>query len=334
MSGMQTLTDNWGLIGHEWAVDLLASRLATGRTGHAYLITGVPGTGRFTLALRFTQAMNCQSADWPFGVPCGHCRACTLIARGVHPDVQVIRADGRSIKIEAIRDLQRDLTVSPIEGRYRVAIIEEMQTATDQAADALLKTLEEPPASTRLILTADAAENVRPTIVSRCQVVPLRPVRPQAIAAALMQRYDLPADEANTLARLAAGRPGWAITAVDDENQLARRREMIDMLLDVLRAGRTERFNLSERIARDNSLPLLLETWQSWWRDLLLTVEGSSVAPVNADRWEELRALTYDVTSEEVRRALLAIRRTMDALSKNANARLALDVMFLDMPYL
>ncbi|HPV07493.1 MAG TPA: hypothetical protein PLD57_10495, partial [Aggregatilineales bacterium] len=82
------------------------------------------------------------------------------------------------------------------------------------------------------------------------------------------------------------------------------------------------------------SLPLLLETWQSWWRDLLLTVEGSSVAPVNADRWEELRALTYDVTSEEVRRALLAIRRTMDALSKNANARLALDVMFLDMPYL
>lgn len=334
MSLMDTINDNWGLIGHEWAVDLLASRLATERAGHAYLITGVPGTGRSTLALRFAQAMNCQSPDVPPGVPCGHCRACTLIARGVHPDVQVVRADGRSIKIEAIRDLQRDLSVSPVEGRYRVAMIEEIQVATDQAQDALLKTLEEPPATTRLILTADSAENVRPTIVSRCQVVPLRPVRAQAISAALVSRYSLPADEASTLARLAAGRPGWAIAAVDDENQLARRREMIDLLLAVLRGGRTERFNVSENIARDESLPLLLETWQSWWRDVLLTVEGSSVAPVNADRWEELRALSYDVTAEEARRALLAIRRTLDALNKYANTRLALDVMLLDMPYL
>jgi len=323
--------DNWGLIGHEWAVDLLASSLAGGRAGHAYLITGVPGTGRATLALRFAQALNCENPD---RAPCGECRACDLIARGLHPDVQIIEADGRSIKIEQIRDLQNGLSLRPVEGRCRVAILLEMQTATDQAADALLKTLEEPPPTTRLILTADAAENVRPTIVSRCRLVPLRPVRAQTINAALTRLHDLPAGEANTLAELAAGRPGWALAALQNPDLLTARAQIIDTLLEVLRGGRTERFNLSEALARDAALPLVLQTWQSWWRDVLLLAEGGSAPPVNADRWDELRALSLNLSPEQARRALHAVRRTITALTKNVNTRLALDVMLLDMPYL
>lgn len=327
---MTLTTDNWGLIGHRWAVDLLRSRLASQRAGHAYLITGAPGTGRSTLALRFAQMMNCTGES----PPCGHCRACDLIERGVHPDVQIIAPEGRSIKIEVIRDLQHDLSLRPVEARYRVAIIEEMQAATDNAADALLKTLEEPPTSTRLLLTATSAETVRPTIVSRCQVVPLRPVRAEVIAAALSEHYDVPTDEADTLARLSGGRPGWAINAVHSPEVLDQRRQIIDLLLMMLQADRTERFNFSESIYRDASLPLILDTWQSWWRDVLLVVSGSSVPPVNADRWDELRDLAYDVTTEEAQAALQAVRRTIEMLGRYVNTRLALDVMLLDMPYI
>ena len=327
---MGTTANNWGLIGHEWAVDLLASRLASGRIGHAYLFTGSPGAGRRTLALRFAQALNC-TGDAP---PCGQCRACDLIARGAHPDVQVIAPEGRTLKIEQVRDLQHDLTLAPVEARYRVAILEDMQAATDQAADALLKTLEEPPGATRLLLTADSVDNVRPTIVSRCQVVPLRPVPARTLSAALVQRYGLPVEEANTLARLAAGRPGWAIAAAEDPAIVERHREVVGELLGLLRADRTGRFNASERIARDEALPFILETWQSVWRDVLHVVEDSSVLTVNADHQDELTALARDVSAEQARRALYAVRRTIAALEKYANTRLALDLMLLDLPYL
>lgn len=325
-----TLNDNWGMIGHRWAVDMLARRLDSGRLGHAYLITGPSGSGRSTLALRLAQAMNCTGSP----VPCGVCRSCDLIAREGHADIHRLVPDGRSIKIEQVRNLQHDLALRPVEAPYRVAIIEQAQTATGHAADALLKTLEEPPPTTRLILTADAAENLLPTMVSRCQVIALRPVPVGDIAQAVASRYALSADEASMLAHLAGGRPGWALRAAEDPEVLAARAEIFDGLLGALAADRGGRFSYVEGIYRSDALPLLLDTWQSWWRDVLLLAEGSRTAPVNADRVTDLERVAASVTPEEARRALRATRQTIDALERNANTRLALDVLMLDMPYL
>jgi DNA polymerase-3 subunit delta' len=330
---MSTYDDNWGMIGHEWAVDLLASRLAGDRAGHAYLFTGPSQIGKSTLAIRFAQAMNCTDPV-DGGSPCGQCRACDLIGRGVHPDVQVVTAEGKSIKIEAIRELHQSLALRPYEARFRVAILPDMQLATDHAADALLKTLEEPPASTRLLLTSDVSESLLPTIVSRCQVIPLRPVSIDTLADALIHRHGLDGREAAMLAALSGGRPGWALSAIENPDLLKNRTEIVNALLAVLNEKRVGRFNYSEEIARHAELQLILETWQSWWRDVLLLVEGSSVTPVNVDRREDLEALSLQVTPEEARRALMAVRRTIEALGKNANTRLALDVMLLEMPYL
>jgi DNA polymerase-3 subunit delta' len=325
---MSAYGENWGLIGHEQAVHLLAERIAHANTTHAYLITGPAQIGKTTLAVRFAQALNC-SGETP---PCGQCRTCDLIARGAHPDVQIIAPEGRSIRIEAIRDLQTALSLKPFEARYRVAVILEAQKATDQAADALLKTLEEPPATTRLVLTAASAETVRPTVVSRCHVIALRPVatgRIEQVLAAL----GTPPDEAHRLARLSGGRPGWALTAMQQPEIAEQRAQFIVQLLDMLQADRTGRFAYSEEIARHEALAALLDTWQSWWRDVLLLVEGAAVAPVNVDFSSALHDVASRVTAEQARLALQAVRRTADAIDRNANTRLALDVMLLDMPF-
>jgi len=330
---MSIYGENWGIIGHEWAVELLANRLESGRASHAYLFTGPSQIGKATLALRFAQAMNCTTPG-AGPSPCGKCRACDLIGRGIYPDVQVVSAEGKSIKIEAIRELQQSLSLRPYEARYRVAILLDMQLATNHAADALLKTLEEPPASTRLLLTSDASESLLETIVSRCQVIPFRPVSANTLTEALRHNYGLYEAESEMLSALSGGRPGWAISAIEDPDILKNRAEIMNGLLAVLNEKRVGRFNYSEEITRHTDLPLILEIWQSWWRDVLLLVEGSPVTPVNIDHREELESLSFQVTSEEARRALLAVRRTIDALEKNANTRLALDVMLLEMPYL
>ena len=326
---MTTTNDNWGLIGHGWAVALLKARIAAGRAGHAYLITGPAQIGKMTLALRLAQAVNC-TGDTP---PCGVCRTCDLIARGGHPDVQVVEPDGKTIKIEAIRDLQAMLSLHPYEARHRVAIIPVTKAIiTDQAADALLKTVEEPPDATRLVLLAESAQQVLPTIVSRCQTLALRPVPAAEIAAALIAR-GAAADDARRLARLSGGRPGWAITALAQPELLELRAGIVQGILASLQLNRTGRFNYAEEIASNAALTLILETWQSWWRDVLLLAEGSRVEPVNADYEDVLRALAGQVTPEEAQRALRAVQRTIDAMAKYANTRLALDVMMLDMPF-
>lgn len=321
---------NWGIIGHEWAVDLLRRRLAAGRLGHAYLFTGAPGTGRATLALRLAQALNCEAG--PGRSPCGECRPCRLIGRGQHPDLHVIEPENRSIKIEAVRGLQHDLTMAPYEARTRVAILQDMQAASDQAADALLKTIEEPLPTTRLLLTAESAETLPATIASRCQVLLLRPVPAETLARALAARYDVSTEKAALLARLSGGRPGWAIRRAEDPALLEGRTAIFEALLEVLHADRTARFAYSESIARDDTLPDVLDLWQSWWRDVLLLSEGSSVPPVNADRAADLQDVAVAVTPEQARTALRAVRRTIAALDVYANTRLALDVMLLDIP--
>jgi DNA polymerase-3 subunit delta' len=320
----------YGFIGNRWAVDLLLERLRTGRLGHAYLITGPDQVGKTTLARWLAQAFNCIG-ERP---PCWRCRPCDLIARGIHPDVHLIQREGRSIKIEAIRALQQIAPLRPLEARCRIAIIRNLQDATPEAQDALLKTLEEPPASMRLLLTADSADKLLATIVSRCQVVPLRPVSSEEIAEALIRRYDMLDEEARILARVSDGRPGWAISAVEQPELLNRRKVILDDLIALLHRDRAGRFAFSEDLSRQDDRALILGIWQSWWRDVLLLVERSQVPPINVDRLENLEYLAGQIHPEEARRALQAVRQTLDALNKNANARLALDILMLDLPTL
>jgi DNA polymerase-3 subunit delta' len=327
---MSNYNHNWGITGHEWAVNLLMGQLANERVGHAYLFTGPPGIGKTLLATRFAQAINCTGST----PPCGSCRSCALIERDGHPDFQVVEADGKSIKIEQVRDMQSTVALRPFEAQYRVNLILRVQEATGPAADALLKTLEEPPPSTRLLLTADVAEALLPTIVSRCQVIGLRAVPNEPIAGLLGAQNGLSTDEAMLLARLSGGRPGWAVSMAKNPARMEQRQQIIEDLIGVLSHNRALRFQYAEEIAKSDHLDQILDTWQTWWRDVMLLAEQSWVEPVNIDWIDDLHSLAYQVGPQATRKALRAVRGTIEALGNNANKRLALEVMLLDMPYI
>lgn len=334
---------HWGVIGHEWAVELLSRNLAAGRVRHAYLFTGPAGVGRRTLALALARALNCTGPQ----PPCGRCRSCTLIGDGSaaapprHPDVRLIepvesgeRIQRLEIRIDQIRDLQHELALTPVEGRYRIAILCDFEAANAHAANALLKTLEEPPPQVILILTASQADVLLPTIVSRCQVLNLRPLPWQVVRSALLAR-GVPADQAETLAHLCGGRLGWALRAAADPELLARRSQALDDLQRLLKASRNARFTYAEELARDGqALRETLEVWLSWWRDLLLVTTDTQAPLTNADRTHELERLAQTITADQARHALALLRDATWHLDRNANPRLLAEVLLLDLPRL
>jgi len=321
----------WPVIGHEWAVAQLARALRYGRTRHAYLFTGPEQIGKTTLAHTFAAALNCTGPT----PPCGQCRACTLIARNGHPDLTVVEAEtaGGSLKIDQVRALQQTLALRPFEARYRVAILLDFHLANPAAANALLKTLEEPSPDVVLLLTATSADLLLPTIVSRCQPLHLRPLPIQTVRVALEQHFAAPPETAQTLAQLSGGRIGWAIRALTDPAELDLRHEALTTLDGILAANRRERFALVERMSLDKpGLLDVLAIWQGFWRDVLLVASGSRAPITNYDRAGQIAALGRAAGREQAERALVATSRTLDFLGKNANTRLALDVLLLDYP--
>ena len=318
----------WSVIGHDWAVELLERSIRADTTSHAYLIVGPAQVGKTTLAKAFARALLCQGEDRP----CSACRACQLVQADRHPDVSLVLPEGARIKIEAIRGLQQMLSLSPVEGDYRICIIRQMDVATPSAANCLLKTLEEPPQRVILILTANGIESLLPTIVSRCQVLSLRAVAMERIVAALHER-GIEREHARLLAGLAQGRVGWAIEASQDERVLARREQVLEKLLSLEDGSYQARFSWADQLSREpDRVPAVLNVLSSWWHDVLVLASGSGVPVANLDREPVLQewAARYDVKG--VQQVLRGIRDTEWRLGHNANRRLALEVLMMDLP--
>ena len=340
---MDISASGWkGIIGHEWAVQLLAGAIRHGRVGHAYLITGPEQIGKTTLARVFAQALNCEA---PAGErPCGGCRTCQLIAADRHPDVRLLLPEvsgrgRRTIKIDQIRALGRELNLAAYEARVKVAILKQFEAANVNAANAFLKTLEEPPGNVVLLLTANDADTLLATITSRCRTIGLRPLPTPLIEESLITRWRVDEEKAHLLAHLADGRLGWAVEANQDGSILQARRGHLDHLHEVLLAGRVGRFAAAERLARKpEMLPELLKTWLSWWRDLALVrhYQGDfqrhdpAISNVDERAWFERLARSW--SEKETLAGLKQTDLALWQLGRNANARLVLENLFLTYP--
>ena len=330
----------WNVFGHEWVVDMLRRDIAQDRTRHAYLFTGPAGIGKRTLVNDFARALLCQAAD----PPCGQCRHCQLAARGRHPDLLTVEPviSGKSILrakilMDPLRQLVSDLQLKPVEARRRVGCLWRFEAASDLQQNVLLKTLEEPPGQAVILLTAERADDLLPTIVSRCAVVPLRPLPLETVRNALIKHWLASAEQADLLAHLAQGRLGWAVRMQADEAALAARRQALDDLAALLAGSRVARFAYSERLAKEATTDRIQETldlWQSLWRDVLLAGAGPPGPLANPDREMEVRRLAEVVDPAAAREVMLGLRRTSGLLEQNANARLALEVCLLDWPRL
>jgi DNA polymerase-3 subunit delta' len=329
------MTDHWDLIGHEWAVEMLRQHAANDAVRHAYLFTGPPGLGRRTLALRFARALNCQNPPAP-GLYCGTCRDCKQIAAMQHPDLAILQAEteGGSLKVDQIREVQRMLSLKSYQARYRVALFLRFHEATENAANALLKTLEEAPAHVILLLTADSAEQLLPTIVSRCEVLRMRPPATDVVIAAL-QSHGAEADTARLLAHVSGGRPGYALRLLETPSLLEARNGQLDDLFVMLGSTRAKKFSYAEKLAKDkdNARQTLL-TWLSLWRDVFLQASGAKTPPANIDYSRKVEAIAGQINLAEARRIVADLEQAVGRLEASVNARLLLEVVLMDWPQL
>jgi DNA polymerase-3 subunit delta' len=325
---------NWQMIGHEWAVHLLKQHVINEQVRHAYLFTGPQGIGRRTLALRLAQALNCLQPPAP-GEACGVCRACVQLERMQHPDLFVVQAEQRGgvLKVEQVRELQRSLSLAPYETRYRVALLLHFEEANQNAANALLKTLEEPGSQVVLILTAENAEILLPTIVSRCEILRLRPLPIEQVSQGLQDLWGASAERSQLLASISSGRLGYAVRLFQNPEQDEQRTIWLTDLMQVLEANRVERFHFAEAFAKDKeSARGLLLVWLSFWRDVLMKSAGSAVLAANLDYSDQIALLADRFGLRSAHQASLALERTIEMLDKNVNLRLALEVLMLDLP--
>ena len=340
----------WDIIGQERAVAVLRRAVEDEeRLSHAYLFAGPEHVGRATTARRFAQALNCSSEDER---PCGACRSCRLIAENKHPDVEWLGVGGicnesehrdhsadnsRDIRICQVRRLERVVSRTTVEARYRVIIVDPAEALTVEAANAFLKTLEEPAPNTVLVLINAHEEALRETVRSRCRRVAFSGVPRQAIERALAERWSAEPEQASRLARLAQGRLGWAVAALQDERLLIDREHTIDDIEATLAGGFNDRFayaaSLGARYSRDpQTVQASLDVWREWWRDVLVTAAGREELVSSVERLDTLRshAAQYGVTGAV--QALSAITAGRRHLDEHAMPTLALEVMLLEVP--
>lgn len=336
----------WSIIGHAAPLAALDRALHEGRSAHAYVFCGPEGVGKRSVALEFAAALNCESEGQK---PCGECRPCRDTLAGRHTDVEIVEigglcdeaehkdhADSRDLRICQIRRLERILSLTAYSGGRRIAIVDAADTLRNEAANAFLKTLEEPPAGAVIILLAEREERLPETVMSRCQKLTFHRIDRDSIEAALIARGASTLDAA-AAASVANGRLGWALQAIARPAMLDDRSHILDTAKRLAHANRFERFNwakdddlkgpeLKERYLRE------LELWEGWWRDILTVAAGGKDGIINRDREPDLLQEGTLFAPAEVAVFLRCILKTREHLQGNVDAQLALENLMLDMP--
>jgi DNA polymerase-3 subunit delta' len=333
----------WQVIGQTRVVTLLQRSLEEESLAHAYLLVGPPHVGKMTLALNLAQALNCQGTERP----CGECASCQKIASANHADVQVIgltqNVDSAEAKlrteigIDQIRQMQHSASLPPFEGKYKIFIIEGAEFLSTEAANCLLKTLEEPTGKVVFILLTTNDGLLPATVVSRCQRLELSPLAATEVETALNSRWGIEPQKAKLLARLSHGCLGWALSAALDDGLLQQRAEKMDRLLDIINADYEERFAYANQLAAQFTqnrglVQEVLDLWLDWWRDLLLVKIGCSDIITNVDRLDKLAEIAEDYRLAQIKAFINSIQAAGEQLRQNANPRLVLEVLMLDMP--
>lgn len=320
------------IVGQDKTLSFLKNILELGTPSHAYLFTGPDGVGRCATALNFAAALNCVDGG------CGRCPACVKVRAGAHPDVEIIRAAGNTVKIEQIRGIGRTIGLKPFEGSFKVYVIEDAHLMTTEAANALLKNLEEPPAYVVFILTAPGADGLLPTIVSRCQELNFKAL-PPALVESILVKEGVSPDRAELAAALAGGSVGKGKLLAGDNSAGDVRAIMLDRIEEIERGSAVDCLAVKEALQplikeqSKGSLPVeaeALEILSSWYRDLLVYLAtGDWDLIINKDRRDSIEREAALTDSARAASRLDILTKTSRAMRTNASKELLLEYALL-----
>ncbi len=329
----------WQTIGHPKALALLEHSLQTGELAHAYLLIGAPHIGKMTLAFDLAQAVNCQGNE----PPCGECQSCRRIANGKHADIAIIGLNSAKdsgevrtrveISIDDIRELQHSASLPPYEGKCKVFIIDGAEYLSTEAANCLLKTIEEPPPHIMILLLTAEELRLLPTVVSRCQRIELKPISSEETEKILIESHGVDSDRARLLARLSQGCLGWALRVSVDDSYLAQRTQRLTEMFSLLGAGWEERFSYAAKLGNERkSAEEAIKLWLVWWRDVMLTKCGCKHTTTNVDYISKLEKWAQVLSLLEIRNFIDSLRQSLNQIAVNANLRLVFEILMLNMP--
>ncbi len=317
------------LLGQERVISFLRQGLASGQMPHALLFLGPEGVGKESTALALAQALNCQERR-PDQDACGRCQSCRLFAAGNHPDFWRIRPEGEGvnpqIKIEQIRELRRQTGFAPFAGAWRVVLLKPAAAMNEAAANALLKTLEEPPPHNLLILTASGERDLLPTIVSRCRRLVFQALPPSLVVQQLQARRGLSFEAATLMAAIHGGSLGLALAA-EPASLVAAREQMLSELAGLDEPEYSPVLAWAAAQAKKGAeVERFLLLAQLWYRDLLVLASQGGVAQlINQDRLADLRQQQGRIGRETILRRLEALQGLQRQLRSNVNVELALN---------
>lgn len=317
------------IIGHREIVLALRNAVDKQKAAHAFLFSGQQGVGKKTTAMAFARALLCQNpcaAD-----ACGQCQDCRLVCDGTHPDLHVLKPDGASIKIQQVRQLQRSILLSPHQGHRQVYILECVEKMTVEAANSLLKNLEEPPTGVVYILLTEQPYGLLPTITSRCQNFTFRPLSIKEVESGLNGIAGLNADDVHFAAALSGGSLGKAQTLLSQGQYKARRDDVIKLAANLRRASLSEISHQAEEMAQDKPTALAqLDLLLQWYRDLLIWRETAfEDMLINRDRVSDIDIEASLYTTGRLIDIISDIELAKGQLSANANTRLVLDILLV-----
>ena len=322
------------IIGHNKNIELLQNILRANKVSNAYLFAGPPNIGKEFVAVNFAKALNCLEGSvrhFPYADACDRCISCRKIDDSNHPDVRIIRPEGAWMKIDQIRQLQRQISRRPMEGRYKVYILTDVERMNLPAANSFFKTLEEPPGASVLILLTSNYSALLLTIRSRCQLVRFFPIPPTVLQNQLIEKLQLTETKAKQITLLSGGKVGKALKLAKEENinpALERSEGTETTIPNILKRPQLiEIFKITENL---NNQPESLDILLTWFRDILLVKQGCNAEMLTyPDKFNELAQLASGYSRIQIQDAIKTIMETKNLLQRNINSTLALEVMAL-----